>query len=93
MGQLDPSTFSNCAHAEDVVCMGKQRGTHLVVVVLGVSVASVFTQESLVHVSAPKAQFSDISLIRFGKHQVQSLVDSGQGLPSVEAGSLGHFKL
>ena len=60
MGQLEPSTFSNCAHTEDVVCMGKKTGRHLVVGVLGVSVASVFPQESPVHVSAPKAQFSDI---------------------------------
>ena len=31
-------------------------------------------------------------LISFGKHQVQSLVDSGQGLPRAEAGSSGHFR-
>ena len=60
MGQLEPSNFSTCAHTEDTVCMGKQTGNHLVVGVLGISVALVFPQESPVHVSAPKARFSDI---------------------------------
>lgn len=61
--------------------------------VLDVSIASVSPQESPVDIRAPKTPFySYWVLIRFGKHKIQSLVDSGQGLPRVEAGSLGHLR-
>lgn len=69
---------------------GKQTGRDLLVSLLDVSTASVSPRASPINISASRGPiFRYWVLIRFGNHEVWGLVDAYQGLPRVQAGSLG----